>query len=145
MGPGSMPQQQFMGQPMFMPQIHPQMGMGGPGMMPYPGGFPMMAGQPGGQLGQFGGQAATPGQRTHTGPQTSIKELCEITNLPVLFKTQERSYCEKCFTEKAREMMQQNKKGAQLQESVQAAGEDDLLSRLKEPAKPFQGPNMEDD
>ena len=42
-------------------------------------------------------------------------------------------------------MMQQNKKGAQLQESVQASGEDDLLSRLKEPAKPFQGPNMEDD
>ena len=33
------------------------MAMGGPGMMPYAGGFPMMAGQPGGQMMQFNNQA----------------------------------------------------------------------------------------
>ena len=57
MAPGVMPQQPFIAQQMFMPQMHPQMPLGGgPGMMPFGGGFPMMGGQagmPGNQMMPF--------------------------------------------------------------------------------------------
>lgn len=72
--------------------------------------------------------------------------MCEKSGALILFRTPEKAYCEKCFAEKVKEqqsLQKQSNNRSAGQENVPAVAGDDLLSRLKEPAKPFQAPDLD--
>ena len=96
-------------------------------------------------------QAAFAQKQAQIGPQTSLKDECETHNAPILFQTPDKAFCEKCFAERVKEAHKEQQQAPHRQgnnrnapqENVPALAGDDLLSRLKEPAKPFQAPDLD--
>lgn len=76
--------------------------------------------------------------KAQIGPKTSLTEECKIhPGFKIIFRAGigggTEDLCEKCFLEQKHRIDARN----QVQESVPAVASDDLLSRLKEPAKPL--------
>ena len=74
--------------------------------------------------------------KVQIGPKTSMTQECNThKGFYIVFKgTAEGDFCEKCFAERAKTKSDARN---QQQESVSALASDDLLERLKGPAKPL--------
>jgi hypothetical protein len=77
-----------------------------------------------------------PLNKVQSGPKTSMTQECSAhKGFNIIFKgTTEGELCEKCFAERAKTKSDARN---QQQESVSALASDDLLDRLKGPARPL--------